>query len=170
MIFDVALARSGTTHDQQSHGVQSCCYARWGCGTAAAHVALIFSMSTCPVQFREGSTRSLWILDLSSRIGYSNGHVGSGLNQKCIQYTIAGSPSIVGQFCCTKEVSPKEIILSHLATGSIAYLYFPSSNGFSTYSSSSSSSSSCARPGCDSSFTSDTGRLGSRPILPATEK
>jgi V-type H+-transporting ATPase proteolipid subunit len=26
LIVDVALARSGTTHDQQSHGVHSCCY------------------------------------------------------------------------------------------------------------------------------------------------
>ena len=52
--------------------------------------------------------------------------------------------------------------------GSIAYLYCPSSNGFSTYSSSSSSSS-CARLDCDSVFTNDTGRLGSRPILSAAE-
>jgi F0F1-type ATP synthase membrane subunit c/vacuolar-type H+-ATPase subunit K len=26
LIVDVALARSGATHDQQSHGVHSCCY------------------------------------------------------------------------------------------------------------------------------------------------
>jgi F0F1-type ATP synthase membrane subunit c/vacuolar-type H+-ATPase subunit K len=50
LIFDIAaLARSGTTHDQQSHGVQSRCYSRWSYGTAAAYVALIFGMSTCPV-------------------------------------------------------------------------------------------------------------------------
>src|SRR5260221_7785134 len=86
------------------------------------------------------------------------------MNRKCIQYYSRFSIHRRDGSVTLKEVSPKNTVVSCLATGSITYLNCPSSNGFSTYSSSSSSSS-CERLGCDSVFTSATGRLGSRPIL-----
>ncbi len=48
-LIDVGLARSGTAHDQQGHGVYTCCYTQWGRGTATAHVALIPCIFRCSI-------------------------------------------------------------------------------------------------------------------------
>jgi hypothetical protein len=52
-LIDDWFAHSGTAHDWQGPGVQSCC-SQWGCGAATTHVALKLRMFGCPFSIGKG--------------------------------------------------------------------------------------------------------------------